>query len=1450
MMKIEHYSRLVSRKIQLRNGESSMKYIAKRSLSMLMALVLVISLFSGVVLPASAASYTYNWGYRGQVATSLSTAAVNFYSGTSYDTMTSYAGSSSISSVPGSSLYSYLQTLMSSRHSHITSYDETKELYRYTDCQGGGGAISSFYSGRSIGPDWDGSWNREHTWPNSKGEGSAENDIMMLRPTSTIENSSRGNTAYGESSGYYNPNSESGGAYDLRGDVARIMLYVYVRWGNTSYMWGSSGVMESRDVLLKWMKADPVDTWELGRNDAVQSITGTRNVFVDYPELAFLLFGEVVPADMTTPSGMAGASTYNITATSNDTAMGTVSVAGKNVTAVPAEGYLATGYEILSGDATVIRNGNTFVVNAASDCQIRILFAPKTLVELTYVSNGVTLSSQQVYGGDPVTLPAYTGNAPEGCQFLGWVDAPVSSTETRPAYYRAGESYTVNGATTIYALFSYTAEGGVSGGTWTLVTSASELDAGDQIVIAANAKGVVAGAIEKTYLKEVSTTFSDDKSTIPTLAADASIFTLGGNTGAWTLTDASGNVLGCTEVKKLAYGSGTTTWTISVSGNNATIQSTASGCGWIQYNAGSPRFTTYTSSQVLPQLYVLDTAAGSTFYTTSTCAHEDTVDVTGSAANCTASGYTAGVYCNDCSSYISGHQIIPAYGHSYSSVVTPPTATEAGYTTHTCGGCGDVYTSDPVPALGVTYTVSFSVPADVAPMESMDCNSAGILLPQAEEVEGYTFCGWAEEAVEDTAEDVAFHKAGDKYVALADTTLYALYTYTEGGGAGGYTLVTDVNDLELGCNVVIASFEDNAAISTNQKTNNRAQAEITRNDDNTIALGADVAVFILGQGTVSNTYSFYCAANSGYLYAGSSSSNHLKTQATLNDNGSFTIEITESGVATVKAQGTNTRNWLRYNKTSSLFACYGSGQNDICLYVEGDVGTTYYTTNIAHRHSGTYHAAQAATCTAAGNVAYYSCACGVNFADSSCTQVLTTVVIPVLDHTFTAQNMEEKYLKAEANCQSGAVYYLSCAVCGTSSNDDNAVFVYGGTNPYNHPGEGIFAGETPATCTTAGSTGDTVCADCGEVMVYGTVISATGHADAISVAQTVSTCKTNGVKFHYHCDACGGDYLEKGIGAVAQTAESLQLPLDPDNHEGETELRGASDATCQADGYTGDTHCLGCGEKLLDGEAIPSLTHTNAWTDNGDGTHSFSCAVCGSAEIENQKHTYKDGVCHCGAEQPAQAVVNGERFATLAEALNAAGNGGTVILLQDAQEKTVALRDNVTLDLNGYALTAQYVFAVKGTNIVDNSEANTGVLKVDPERMMINADNAHLPIWNGEGFIFVDILSFQEMYTTNEAGQKQYIFLPTFETIAHQYLVQGMENSHVKIAIRMTWEIDTGSAFQNFVYNDKTVKAVIDSYAGGYYSQAFYATITNSEYADFELKVVLISDTGVELMCN
>ena len=248
-----------------------------------------------------------NWGARGEDCTFLTTYAQSYYTGSySWETLSEMEGGTGTSDAYTSELYKALQAMMKARHTKIQGYQDTRQYYQYTDCAGNDHTlISSFYSGKTVASKWTGStYNREHIWPKSKcidtNKKNDSADIMMLRATISSENSSRGNNAYGQSIGYFDPGE------DVRGDCARMVLYGYVRWGNTGKMWGSSGVMESLDVLLSWMEADPVDTWEMGRNDAVQSITGVRNVFVDFPEYAWLLFGQKIPADLVTPSGNTG----------------------------------------------------------------------------------------------------------------------------------------------------------------------------------------------------------------------------------------------------------------------------------------------------------------------------------------------------------------------------------------------------------------------------------------------------------------------------------------------------------------------------------------------------------------------------------------------------------------------------------------------------------------------------------------------------------------------------------------------------------------------------------------------------------------------------------------------------------------------------------------------------------------------------------------------------------------------------------------------------------------------------------------------------------------------------------------------------------------------------------------------------------------------------------------
>lgn len=141
----------------------------------------------------------------------------------------------------------------------------------------------------------------------------------------------------------------------------------------------------------------------------------------------------------------------------------------------------------------------------------------------------------------------------------------------------------------------------------TLVKNNSDLVLGARYVIATNVKGNTAGKISSEIMSSVKSTFSGDKETITNLNEETTILTLGGIEGAYTLTNSSGQLLGAKGLKSIVWNSGTTTWDITISGNNATIQSTTSSNGRFLYNVSSPRFTTYTSAtnenMLLPQLY-------------------------------------------------------------------------------------------------------------------------------------------------------------------------------------------------------------------------------------------------------------------------------------------------------------------------------------------------------------------------------------------------------------------------------------------------------------------------------------------------------------------------------------------------------------------------------------------------------------------------------------------------------------------------------------------------------------------------------------------------------------------------------------------------------------------------------------------------------------------------------
>lgn len=153
-----------------------------------------------------------------------------------------------------------------------------------------------------------GDWNREHTYPRSLGNpnlGSSGpgSDAHHLRPTDVQYNGQRGSKPFASGSG--NSGDVSQGWYpgdEWKGDVARMMMYMYLRYGNQCLpsvvgVGSSSGTPDDMiDLFLKWNAEDPVSQIEDNRNTYHGNTNntyaqGNRNPFIDNPYLATKIWG-------------------------------------------------------------------------------------------------------------------------------------------------------------------------------------------------------------------------------------------------------------------------------------------------------------------------------------------------------------------------------------------------------------------------------------------------------------------------------------------------------------------------------------------------------------------------------------------------------------------------------------------------------------------------------------------------------------------------------------------------------------------------------------------------------------------------------------------------------------------------------------------------------------------------------------------------------------------------------------------------------------------------------------------------------------------------------------------------------------------------------------------------------------------------------------------------------
>ena len=159
-----------------------------------------------------------------------------------------------------------------------------------------------------------------------------------------------------------------------------------------------------------------------------------------------------------------------------------------------------------------------------------------------------------------------------------------------------------------------------------------------------------------------------------------------------------------------------------------------------------------------------------------------------------------------------------------------------------------------------------------------------------------------------------------------------------------------------------------------------------------------------------------------------------------------------------------------------------------------------------------------------------------------------------------------------------------------------------------------------------------------------------------------------------------------------------------------------------------ETFAIGCDHSCS--------AHTTA-TNNGNGTHNFTCTVCGN--IGSEQHTFTTDTCICGAQAAASLTTADATpvvtyYETLEEAITAAQNadGSKVTLLDDCLPKKRNWfqidSGTFTIDLNGKSMGSSIysTLVVKGGTITLEDSVGTGVIE-----QQVSLEVGHLTIKGG-----------------------------------------------------------------------------------------------------------------------
>ena len=234
----------------------------------------------------------------------------------------------------------------------------------------------------------------------------------------------------------------------------------------------------------------------------------------------------------------------------------------------------------------------------------------------------------------------------------------------------------------------------------------------------------------------------------------------------------------------------------------------------------------------------------------------------------------------------------------------------------------------------------------------------------------------------------------------------------------------------------------------------------------------------------------------------------------------------------------------------------------------------------------------------------------------------------------------EGAITTKPTCTTPGVKTYTCSVCQKTKTEEIPATGHQHTEVRN---------VKEATCKEEGYTGDTYCTDCGEKLSSGEPTAKKAHDWDEGKVTTEATCKNTGVKT-YTCNNCSETKTEvipmtdhiwdngkvttkpscitPGIKTytctVCQETKTEEIPATGHQH---TEVRNVKEATCTKEGYTGDTYCTDCGEKLSDGKILPKKDHDYEIKDHKDATctedgytTSF-CKNCGDEKKETIKAT-------------------------------------------------------------------------------------------------------------------------------------------------------------------------------------------------------------------------------------